>query len=159
MFLQCYKYKFYIGLLTFRETALLYDSSVSTAMAQQRVASVVAHEQAHMWFGDLVTCDWWEYTWLNEGFARYYQYHGTALVESTWDLPQQFVIEQLQSVLGADSLESTRPMSYAVNKPEEISNSFDSISYNKGASVIRMIEHVMGANTFKAAIKDYLRTK
>lgn len=68
------------GLLTYRETALLYDESESTSMAQQRVATVIAHEQAHMWFGDLVTCDWWSMTWLNEGFARYFQYFGTAMV-------------------------------------------------------------------------------
>lgn len=70
------------GLLTYRETALLYDPAVSTDLAQQRVATVITHEQAHMWFGDLVTCDWWSYTWLNEGFARYFQYFGTALLVS-----------------------------------------------------------------------------
>lgn len=71
---------FLVGLLTYREALLLYDPDVATSLAQQRIAAVVAHEQAHMWFGDLVTCDWWKYTWLNEGFARYFQFFGTAMV-------------------------------------------------------------------------------
>ncbi|KAG4070580.1 hypothetical protein HA402_011967 [Bradysia odoriphaga] len=146
------------GLLTYRETALLYHPNVSTALAQQRVATVITHEQAHMWFGDLVTCDWWEYTWLNEGFARYFQYYGTAfLAETHWDLPSQFIVEQLQVVMGADSLETSHPMSHSVNSPSEISDIFDSISYSKGASVIRMTEHIMGSNNFKVALQQYLR--
>ncbi|KAJ6645268.1 Membrane alanyl aminopeptidase, partial [Pseudolycoriella hygida] len=123
------------GLLTYRETALLYDANVSTALAQQRVATVITHEQSHMWFGDLVTCDWWEFTWLNEGFARYFQYHGTALLAEThWELPYQFVVEQLQVVMGMDSLETAHPMSHTVNSPSDVQGIFDSISYNKGAS-------------------------
>lgn len=70
------------GLVTYRETALLYDPKVSSARAKQRVGTVVAHEQAHMWFGDLVTCEWFSNLWLNEGFARYFQYFATALVSN-----------------------------------------------------------------------------
>lgn len=68
------------GLLTYRETNLLYDADVTTDLGQQRIAAVISHEQAHMWFGDLVTCDWWSLTWLNEGFGRFFQYFGTAIV-------------------------------------------------------------------------------
>lgn len=112
-----------------------------------------------MWFGDLVTCDWWEYTWLNEGFARYYQYFATALVEPSWELPLQFVVDQLHLALSVDSLENTHPMSHTVNTPEEVKSVFDSISYNKGGSVIRMIEHAIGSEKFKSAIRDYLKAK
>lgn len=70
----------FAGLLTYRETALLYDESNPSKVAKNRVAGVVAHEQAHMWFGDLVTCEWWSHAWLNEGFARYFQYFITATV-------------------------------------------------------------------------------
>ncbi|XP_055325495.1 uncharacterized protein LOC129579438 [Sitodiplosis mosellana] len=145
------------GLLTYRETALLYEPEVSTAMAQQRVAAVVAHEQTHMWFGDLVTCEWWSNTWLNEGFARFFQTFGTAMVETTWGLDQQFVVEQLQSVFGPDSLEDSQALTHEVNTPDEIDDRFGSISYNKGASVIRMVEHTIGHDTFISALRNYLK--
>lgn len=70
------------GLLIFRESTLLYDPDVSTDLDQQKVACTIVHEQAHMWFGNLVTCDWWKYLWLNEGFARYFQFFGTAMVSN-----------------------------------------------------------------------------
>lgn len=68
------------GLLTYRETALLYDPDVSTDLAQQKVACTIAHELGHQWFGNLVTADWWKYLWLNEGFGRFFQYFGAAMV-------------------------------------------------------------------------------
>lgn len=146
-----------LGLLTYRETALLYDEEDSSDIAKQRVATVITHEQAHMWFGDLVTCEWWSYTWLNEGFARYFQYFGTALVEDKWNLGEQFVVEQLQNVMIMDSQLTTHPMTLDVESHTELSKAFDSISYNKGASVIRMMEHMIGSDKFKTALQKYLR--
>lgn len=147
------------GLLTYRETSLLYSEEDTTALAKQRIANVITHEQAHMWFGDLVTCEWWSYTWLNEGFARFFQFFGTAFVETTWALEQQFVVDQLHVALAYDSAENSRALSHDVNSPAEISSIFDSISYNKGASVLRMIEHAIGQEKFKLAVQKYLKDK
>lgn len=147
------------GLLTYRETNMLYDADYTTAMQQQRIAAVLAHEQAHMWFGDLITCDWWGYTWLNEGFARYFQYFGTAMVEPDWDLHAQFVVEQVQGALAYDSTTSTHPLNHEVNTPGEVSAMFSTVSYNKGASLLRMVEHMMTHENFTNAIREYIKTK
>uniref|UniRef100_A0A0A1XS95 Aminopeptidase n=1 Tax=Zeugodacus cucurbitae TaxID=28588 RepID=A0A0A1XS95_ZEUCU len=145
------------GLLTYRERALLYDKSSTTLSAKQSIAGVVAHEQTHMWFGDYVTCDWWSYTWLNEGFARYFQYFGTAMVEKTMGLDQQFVVDQVQTVMGMDSTNSTNPMSDEnTNTPSDLSRMFNSISYNKGGSFIRMVRHAMGEENFRKSLNAYL---
>uniref|UniRef100_A0A8D8DU51 Aminopeptidase n=2 Tax=Culex pipiens TaxID=7175 RepID=A0A8D8DU51_CULPI len=145
------------GLLTYRETNILYRSDDSTSLQQQRIAAVIAHEIAHMWFGDLVTCQWWDVTWLNEGFARYFQFFGTAFVEQNWGLEHQFVVEQLQGVFQMDSLESTHPMTSDVYTQSQVSNIFDSISYNKGAVTLRMVEHMMTTEKFREALRAYLK--
>lgn len=147
-----------LGLLTYREANLLFSQTKTLSMTKQRIAAVIAHEQAHMWFGDLVTCDWWSYTWLNEGFARYYQYHGTAMSETNWALEHQFVVEQLQGVFQMDSSNNTHPMTDpSVNTPSEVSGIFDNISYNKGATFIRMIEKHLGTDRWRNALRAYLR--
>ncbi|XP_053698808.1 membrane alanyl aminopeptidase [Sabethes cyaneus] len=147
------------GLLTYRETNILYRSEDSTSLQQQRIAAVISHEIAHQWFGDLVTCEWWDVTWLNEGFARYFQYFGTALVEQNWNLDYQFVIEQLQGVMQMDSLESTHPMTHNVYTQSQVSNIFDNISYNKGAVVLRMVEHAIGTEKFQNALRKYIKER
>ncbi|XP_036342052.1 membrane alanyl aminopeptidase-like [Rhagoletis pomonella] len=145
------------GLLTYRERALLYDSNSTTLSAQQSIAAVVAHEQTHMWFGDLVTCDWWSYTWLNEGFARYFQYFGTHMVETHMSLDQQFLVDQLQVVMSMDSTNSTNPMSDEnTHTPSDLSRMFNSISYNKGASIIRMVKYAIGEENFRKSLQTYL---
>lgn len=148
------------GLLTYRERSLLVDETATTLSSRQSIAAVVAHEQAHMWFGDLVTCKWWSYTWLNEGFARYFQYFGTAMVETEWSMDLQFVVDQIQSVMGMDSTNATNPLSDENTfTPAHLSRMFNSISYNKGATFIRMIEHAMGSDNFKKSLREYLLKK
>lgn len=146
------------GLLTYRERALLYDENESSISSKQSIAGVIAHEQAHMWFGDLVTCDSWGYTWLNEGFARHWQYYITHEVHPEFELDKQFPVDQIQSVFGMDSLPGTTPMSDpTASSPGDLSRMFNSISYNKGGAVLRQIKHAMGERNFQAALQEYLK--
>jgi aminopeptidase N len=128
---------------------LLYHPEHSSTANKQRVATVVAHETAHQWFGDLVTCDYWNYVWLNEGFATYFEFFGTHWVESPMELNWQFVVVSMQNGLQVDSLESTRAMS-TENAPTQV-------TYNKAGSVLRMMEHLVGSNTYMLALQDYFK--
>lgn len=117
---------------------------------------------AHQWFGDLVTCNWWSETWLNEGFARYFQYFGTKMVEgyTDWDLEEQFVVENLQQSMQLDSTDSTHPMTNPqVKTKADSSGMFDNISYNKAASIIRMLSYYITQAKFQETLKTYLQTK
>nr|CAD7430391.1 unnamed protein product [Timema monikensis] len=120
------------GLVTYRERALLFEEGVSTSSYKQSIATVIAHEFGHQWFGDLVGPRWWSYLWLNEGFATYFEFFATALVETTWRLEEQFVVREVHSAFSADASEWSHPMTYDVYSPTEIGNIFDSISYAKG---------------------------
>ncbi|XP_042874237.1 aminopeptidase N-like [Penaeus japonicus] len=144
------------GLILYRETAMLYDPSVSSASNKQRVAVVVVHELAHQWFGNLVTPTWWTDLWLNEGFASFMEFIGVDHVEPTWRMMDQFVVDTLHYVFGIDSLESSHPISIPVGHPDEINEIFDSISYYKGASVIRMMYFFLTEATFKKGLTNYL---
>lgn len=145
------------GLITYRETAMLYDPNSSSIANKQRVAVVVAHELAHQWFGNLVTPKWWDDLWLNEGFASYVEYIGVDHVEPTWRMLDQFVIEEVQNVFKMDALSSSHQISIPVNNPDEISEIFDHISYAKGASIIRMMNHFLTEEVFKLGLQRYLR--
>ena len=120
------------------------------------MAIVVAHELAHQWFGDLVTMEWWTDLWLNEGFASYTEYIGTNFVSPETFILDRFILESLQPALGYDSLESSHPISIPVNVPNEINEIFDTISYLKGGSVIRMMANYLGVETFNKGITNYL---
>ncbi|XP_015604737.1 aminopeptidase Ey [Cephus cinctus] len=147
------------GLITYRETAMLYQEGVSTSSNQQRVATVVSHELAHQWFGNLVTPSWWTDLWLNEGFASYVEYIGMNAVEPKWKVLEQFVVHELQNVFSLDALESSHPISIEVGHPDEISEIFDRISYGKGASIIRMMDHFLTTEVFKRGLTNYLNSK
>lgn len=145
------------GLITYRETAMLYDETSSSVANKQRVAVVVAHELAHQWFGNLVTPKWWDDLWLNEGFASYVEYIGVDHVEPQWRMLDQFVTEEVHDVFKMDALSSSHQISIPVNNPEEISGIFDRISYAKGASIIRMMNHFLTERVFRIGLQRYLR--
>ncbi|XP_037807865.1 glutamyl aminopeptidase-like isoform X1 [Lucilia sericata] len=144
------------GLVTYRETALLYDKTISSSSNQQRVATVVAHELAHMWFGNLVTMKWWNDLWLNEGFASYIEYKGVNHVHPDWQMLDQFLIADLHGVMKLDATLASHPIVQTVESPNQITELFDSITYSKGASIIRMLEDLVGAEKFRNATTNYL---
>ncbi|XP_013791425.2 aminopeptidase N-like, partial [Limulus polyphemus] len=144
------------GIVIFRERYLSYDKKVSSGRNKQNVARIIAHELAHQWFGNLVTPEWWDDLWLNEGFASYVEYLGTMAVEKDWKMDEQFIVNTLQSVMALDSLKNSHPISVPVNHPDEISEIFDGISYSKGASIIRMMNHFLGEENFRTGLTKYL---
>ncbi|XP_035668606.1 endoplasmic reticulum aminopeptidase 1-like isoform X1 [Branchiostoma floridae] len=145
------------GLVTYRETAILYNADESSASDKQWVAIVIAHEFAHQWFGNLVTMKWWNDLWLNEGFASFVEFIGTDKVSPEWKMLDQFVVTDLQTALAADSLSNSHPISVTVGRPEEVEEIFDSISYDKGASILRMLESFLGRETFLQGLTSYLQ--
>lgn len=146
------------GLITYRETALLHDPEKASALNKRRIATVIAHELAHQWFGNLVTPKWWDDLWLNEGFATFVEYLGVDHVEPKWRIHDYFSVDELQSCLRLDAMPSSHPISVPVNSPEEINEIFDYVSYTKGASVIRMISHFLTGPVLKAGLTSYLQT-
>ncbi|KAJ3270371.1 hypothetical protein HDV01_007899 [Terramyces sp. JEL0728] len=146
------------GLITYRDTAILYDPQNSTPGNKQRVATVIAHEFAHQWFGNLVTMEWWTDIWLNEGFAEFMQYKAAAAAEPSWNLSNQFIVNDLVRALQADESLFTHQIAQPVSNPEEISTIFDAISYAKGSSVLRMVEAWMDEKYYKNAFIDKIST-
>ncbi|XP_017084588.2 glutamyl aminopeptidase isoform X2 [Drosophila eugracilis] len=144
------------GLVTFRETALLYDDATSSSVNKQRVAVVVAHELAHQWFGNLVTMNWWSDLWLNEGFASFIEYKGVKQMHPEWDMDNQFVIEELHPVLTIDATLASHPIVKSIESPAEITEYFDTITYSKGAALVRMLENLVSEEKLRNATTRYL---
>ena len=146
-----------LGCVTFRETALLLDLDRSTQAEQQRVADVVAHEIAHMWFGDLVTMGWWNGIWLNEAFATFMEMLTTDAFRPDWARWTDFGLAR-SAAFDTDSLSTTRAIEYEVVTAADAEGMFDVLTYEKGASVVRMLQQYLGDDPFQAGIRLYLTT-
>ncbi|KAL5104050.1 Puromycin-sensitive aminopeptidase [Taenia crassiceps] len=143
------------GLVTYRETALLIDPENSSMSSKQNVALVVAHELAHMWFGNLVTMSWWTDLWLNEGFAKWAQYLAVDHCFPDYDIWTLFVSREYIRALRSDELKSSHPIQVEVHSAQEVEEIFDAVSYQKGSCVIRMLHSYMGDSLFHAGLKAY----
>ncbi|XP_069722798.1 aminopeptidase N [Phaenicophaeus curvirostris] len=149
------------GLVTYRENSLLFDDAYSSIGNKERVVTVIAHELAHQWFGNLVTLRWWNDLWLNEGFASYVEYLGADSAEVSWGIKDLMVLNELYTVMATDALATSHPLSFRedeINTPAQISEVFDSIAYSKGASVLRMLSDFLSENVFKEGLQSYLHT-
>lgn len=144
------------GAVTFREAALFVDAEKSSLANKQWVALVVAHELAHMWFGNLVTMEWWTHLWLNEGFACYIEYLATNALFPEWDMWKQFGVTEHASALSLDGLASSHPIEVPIENENQVKEIFDEISYAKGANVIQMLATFLGADMFRSGLRKYL---
>ena len=144
-----------LGCVTFREAALLADAATASQNELVRIAMVIAHELAHMWFGDLVTMSWWEGLWLNEAFATYMQYVCADAFRPDWKMWVRFSTER-ELGLKIDALHSTRSIEFPVRAPAEAMEMADPITYQKGGSVLKMLETYLSAPTFRDGIRRYL---
>ena len=145
-----------LGLITYRETALLLDDSQATHAERKRVAEVVMHELAHMWFGDLVTMGWWNGLWLNESFATFMENICLHNWKPEWEIWNDFGLSRA-AASRVDALKSTHPIECPVNHPDEAAEMFDVISYEKGCSVLYQIHEFIGGETFRRGIAAYLK--
>lgn len=145
-----------LGAITFRETALLVDEQTGTHAERERVADVVAHENAHMWFGDLVTMSWWNGLWLNEAFATFMEMLAVDAWKPEWKRWDAFGVSRA-AAFSVDGLLSTRPIEYPVRAPKDADAMFDVLTYEKGASVLRMLEQHIGPTAFREGVRHYLR--
>ena len=146
-----------LGCITFRENLLLVDPATSTQHEQQLVADVIAHELAHMWFGDLVTMRWWNGIWLNEAFATFMEVAACEAYRPDWERWTSFGLER-SGAFEIDSLASTRTVEFEVRSPADCEGMFDVLTYQKGGALLRMLEQYLGEDRFREGVSHYLRT-
>ncbi|PTB63773.1 aminopeptidase N [Trichoderma citrinoviride] len=145
------------GLVTYRTTQLLFDEKTSDARFKNAVAYVVAHELAHQWFGNLVTMDWWDELWLNEGFATWVGWHAVDHLHPDWQVWAQFVSEGMENAFRLDGIRASHPIHVPVRDALDVNQIFDAISYLKGCSAIRMLANHLGVETFLKGVSNYLK--
>ncbi|MEZ5419560.1 MAG: M1 family metallopeptidase [Vicinamibacterales bacterium] len=143
------------GAITFRERMLLVDEATASIGVRKSVASVIAHELAHQWFGNLVTMKWWDDIWLNEGFATWAANKPLAAWKPEWRMDVN-AAEETQTALGLDILRATRAIRTKVETPDEINEVFDPIAYEKTSGVLNMIEAYVGPEAFRKGVSAYL---
>ncbi|MFO7548309.1 MAG: M1 family metallopeptidase [Acidimicrobiia bacterium] len=146
-----------VGCITYRESALLLDPARASQQERLRVLDVIGHEVAHQWFGNLVTMGWWEGIWLNEAFASFMEMKATDARRPDWKRWLTFAAVDRPWAYATDQLHSTRPVEFEVNSPQEADEMFDSLTYGKGCSVLRMIEQFIGEDAFRSGVGAYLR--
>ena len=144
------------GFITFREVILLIDEKHASIGLKHTIADVLSHEMAHMWFGDLVTMQWWDDIWLNEGFATWMSSKPVRAWKPEWHVELDSVRNTIQS-LNVDSLRNTRPIRQSAETPDQIQELFDGIAYGKTAAVLRMVEAYIGPEKFRAGVNEYLK--
>ena len=144
------------GCITYRETDLLTDTKTGDIPSKKRVAVVVAHEMAHQWFGDMVTMQWWDNLWLNEGFATWMETKPVAEWHPDWNFSQDDA-QDLDQTLNLDAQKTTRTIRATANTPDEINEMFDGIAYGKAGAVIGMVENYLGKEVFRQGVHNYLQ--
>ena len=143
------------GAITYRETTLLLDQKTASMGSKQVVAVDIAHEMAHQWFGDLVTMQWWDNVWLNEGFATWMEAKAVGVMYPEWHMEQAVAVD-FDETLDIDAQPTTRPIRARADTPDEINQMFDGIAYGKAGHVLDSIENFIGPETFRQGVHRYL---
>lgn len=144
------------GLVTYREVALLADPDTTSVSSKHYIATVIAHELSHQWFGNLVTMKWWNDLWLNESFATLMEYIAIDALEPDWNVWLDFATMESILALRRDAIDGVQPVQIDVNHPDEISTLFDgAIVYAKGARLLRMLQNYVGHEDFQTGLKSY----
>lgn len=144
------------GCVTYREAYLLLDPNNTSLDMKQLVATVIAHELAHQWFGDLVTMKWWDNLWLNESFANMMEYVAIDALEPNWKIWEMFQTSEVPAALQRDATDGVQSVHVMVNDPAEIDALFDSaIVYAKGSRMLVMVRALLGDKALREGLKNY----